>query len=101
MIIGKYKLTVTDRQVLEIPAPATILSVIEQHGDVVLYAIIDYGSESTVTKVIDIYGTGNRIPFERSTYEGEPQTEPGKFIGTVSTENGGLIWHVFDATDAK
>lgn len=100
MIIGKYKLTVTDRQVLEIPAPATILSVIEQHGDVVLYALLNEKAP-TVTKVIDIYGTGNRIPFERSTYEGEPQTEPGKFIGTVSTANGSLIWHVFDATDAK
>jgi len=101
MIIGKYVLSVTDRQVLEIPAPAQILSVIEQRGEVVLYALIDYGTESTVTKVIDIYGTGHKVPKDRSTYEGEPQTEPGAFIGTVSTENGGLIWHVFDATDAK
>jgi hypothetical protein len=100
MIIGKYTLETTDRQVLEIPTPAQILSVVEQRGEIVLYAIIEEGTQ-TVTKVIDIYGTGHTIPKERSTYMGEPQTTPGVFLGTVATVGGSLMWHVFDATDAK
>lgn len=101
MIIGKYKLETTDRQVLELPAPAQILSVVEQYDGIVLYALIDYGNTETVTKVIDIYGTGHKVPKARSALMGEPQKEPGKFIGTVSTCGGTLMWHVFDATDAK
>lgn len=100
MIIGKFMLETTDRQVLEIPAPATILSVTEQRNELVLYAIMEPDAP-TVTKVIDIYGTGHQIPKERSTYLGEPQTEPGTFLGTVGTCAGSLMWHVFDATDAK
>lgn len=100
MIIGKYELETTDRQVLEIPAPATILSVVEQRGKIVLYAILEKGVQ-TVTKVIDIYGTGNDIPKDRSTYMGGPQKTPGVFLGTVATCGGSLMWHVFDATDAK
>jgi hypothetical protein len=100
MIIGKFPLETTDRQVLEIPAPAQILSVVEQRGEIVLYAILNPDAP-TVTKVIDIYGTGHQIPKERSTYMGEPQKTPGTFLGTVATIGGSLMWHVFDATDAE
>lgn len=100
MIIGKYVLETTDRQVLEIPAPSKILSVVAQRDTLVLYALIDPTAQ-TNTKVIDIYGTGHTIPKDRSTYMGEPQTEPGTFLGTVSTCEGSLMWHVFDASDAK
>lgn len=88
MIIGKFRLNVTDRQTLMIPAPANIRSVIEQYGDVMLYAEMNDGAEMLERK-IRIYGTGHKMD--------EPHT--GQFIGTVSTEQGQLIWHIYDVTD--
>lgn len=100
MIIGKFTLPTVDRQVVEIPEPAEILSVIEQYGEIVLYAKMEKGAP-LVTKTIDIYGTGHTITKPQSLLvEGVYKSEPGKFLGTVSTENGALIWHVFDSTDA-
>lgn len=99
MIIGKFELATVDRQVVEIPQPAQILSVIEQYGVVVLYALMEKGAPLE-TKTIDIYGTGHTIPKPASLLAGKVKSEPGTFIGTVSTEDGALIWHVFDSTDA-
>lgn len=88
MIIGKFKLSTTDVQTVEISEPANILSVIEQRDEIVLYAEMKRGAP-TVKKQICIIGTGNPMP-----------EYPGRFIGTVSTEQGSLIWHVYDRTEA-
>uniref|UniRef100_A0AB39CEK9 DUF7352 domain-containing protein n=1 Tax=Pseudomonas phage HRDY3 TaxID=3236930 RepID=A0AB39CEK9_9VIRU len=92
MIIGKFHLGITDHQTLEIPAPANIRSVIMQpdafnHENVVLYAEMEKGAEILERK-IRMYGTGH-----------EMDDVVGNFIGTVSTEGGQLIWHVYDVTD--
>jgi len=93
MIIGKFHLAITDRQTLEIPSPARILSVIAKpdefnHEDVLLYAEMEKGAPLLYRK-IRIYGTGHEMD--------EPHT--GIFLGTVHTENGQLVWHIYDVTD--
>jgi len=83
--IYKYKLEIEDVQVLSIPKPATILSVIEQNHSPVLYAIVDPGSD-LVRVMIYLQGTG-----ESMEYVSHIQA---RFLGTVNTRVG-LIWHVF------
>jgi hypothetical protein len=99
MIVGKFILQSVDRQVVKIPLPAKILSVIEQHGEIVMYALMCKDAP-TVPKTIDIYGTGHDVRDKRTDFC-DGLSEPGIFIGTVSTENGSLIWHVFDGSDCK
>jgi len=93
MIIGKFHVMVSDWQELEIPAPANILSVIMQpdifgNENVVLYAEMEKDAPA-LKRQLRIYGTGHTMD--------EPHT--GRFIGTVSTESGQLIWHIYDVTN--
>lgn len=87
IIVGKFELPIMTHQVVEIPHPAKIISVINQRDKIVLYAEINPNSWK-VSKHIGIYGTGHELSFKDK-----------RFIGTVSTFNGDLIWHVYDETD--
>jgi len=85
MKIYKYLLEVTDEQVLELPKNAGILSVAEQNGNIVLYAMVN--PEMHTEKIrIAIIGTGHEIP--------RPQ-DLDRFVGTVKQRGGLLMWHVF------
>lgn len=84
--IFKYILNLVDNQVVDIFLPATLLSVEEQRGDIVLYAIVDDESNATIPIDIAIIGTGNVIRQNLSAY---------RFMGTVKLMNGGLMFHVF------
>jgi len=83
--IFKYILDITDRQVINIPLPANILSVSEQRDNVVLYSIVEEGMPVIPVEIL-IVGTGNPILFNIDDY---------KFVGTVNTMSGKLMWHVF------
>ena len=83
--IFKYQLDIVDEQTLNLPYTAKILSVIEQHNKVVLYAAVDDEHEPH-QRLIRIVGTGH--PF--------PDIEQCVYLGTVSTHDGHLIWHVFE-----
>nr|DAF93641.1 MAG TPA: hypothetical protein [Myoviridae sp. ctshb19] len=92
MFIGKFYLSISTCQTLEIPAPANIRSAIAQtdiygRENVVLYAEMEEGAEIR-KRQIRIYGTGQTM-----------DEVVGNFIDTVSTEGGKLIWHVYDVTD--
>ncbi len=39
--IYKYKLNLVGRQTLQLPCAANVLSVIEQHNDIMMYALVD------------------------------------------------------------
>ena len=84
--IFKYPLFIVDRQVLNIPSPAIILSVIEQFGEPVLYARTWEDAKEYISYEILIFGTGNPITWELRNYT---------FLGTVNTKSGKLIWHIF------
>ena len=94
MKIYKYTLEITDRQVIPTGYLTAIpLSVAEQNGQLMLWALVD---STTIPKqkdkiyemVVDVVGTGN-------PYDG---TKP--FIGTVVMSYG-LVWHVFAESRVK
>lgn len=82
--IFKYPLEAIDRQYIEMPEGATILTVQTQHGLLCLWAIVN-NQNNLEKRTIIILGTGHDVPREQLEY-----------IGTVQMENGALIWHVFE-----
>lgn len=67
--IMKYKLEVIDKQIVDIPLPATILSVTEQGAHIALYAIVD-DDKYVPTEPVDllIKQTGNPIKDDINHY---------------------------------
>ena len=82
--ILKYILETIDEQTIQIPQPAEILSVKEQNGNMVLYAIADTTRE-TKPMTIRIVGTGH--PFK--------DFKVWKFIDTVKLLDGKIMFHIF------
>jgi hypothetical protein len=80
--IFKYELAIEHSQLIEMPAKARILSVGNQGDQVCLWAEVDPDSPTLERRVL-IAGTGHATP-------------PGEFIGTVLTNDGSLVWHVYD-----
>lgn len=91
MTIWKYKLELTDEQDVEMPVNAQILCVQEQHGKIMLWAVVDETVEALKLKHrIVIYGTGKPVDPKRDM----------TYIGTVQIDNvgeGTLVWHIFEA----
>lgn len=85
--IFKYKLENIDQQMIDIPLPARILSVIEMNNDIVLYSIVD-DDKDVPTMPIDILikGTGDVVENNIGLYT---------FLGTVKLFDDKEIWHVF------
>jgi len=83
--IFKYHLDIRDEQILYLPAGHKILSVHEQAGSLMLWAIVDPSIEETVPRVIHIRGTGHPMP----------KGEDVRFINTVLLLEGSLVFHVF------
>lgn len=84
--IFKYPLNILATQVIELPASASILSVMKQRDKVVLYALIDDSEVETRKRSIEIFGTGHPIS-DRIHRD---------YLGTVAQENGDLVWHIFE-----
>ena len=84
--IWKYQLHLTDRQSVEMPSGAKILSVAEQEETLCLWALVDTKAPFYEMRQIEIVGTGNPIP---SLAPPQERT----FIGTVVTQP--FVWHVF------
>jgi hypothetical protein len=85
--IYRYHLTLTDYPQVIMPVGAQVLSVAAaRHGPGIdIWALVDPAAPKEVRK-FRIIGTGN------PTSGGL-----GRFIGTVSTYEGALIWHVFES----
>lgn len=84
MVIWKSKLQISDRQIIEVPSGATMLTSQIQKDELVLwYQCIE--SSAKVTRTIAIYGTGNPMP-----------SNPGKYISTFQIQNGDLVFHVYE-----
>ena len=85
--IFKYKLENVDKQTIELPLPARILSVMEQNDDIVLYSVVD--DDESVPKIpvdVLIVGTGEIVEDNIGLYT---------FLGTVELFDCKEIWHVF------
>lgn len=86
--IFKYTLASIDRQTLELPKNAHILSVAEQHNNIVLYAIVDITEKEKYSYIVRVYGTGQSLSFDEDL-------EKFEFFGTVKLMDGMLMFHVF------
>ena len=88
MRILKYPLDLRygDLHNIIMPAGATILTVQVQYGVLCIWAMCD-DRQSSETRHIALYGTGHMI-----------HSNPGKYIGTVQLNGGGLVLHVFDVS---
>jgi len=82
--IFKYPLEVEDHQILEIPSNR-LLSVQEQNGEVVVYAMVDT-VKPPIKYEFAINGTGNPVNFDADNFN---------FLGTVKLYNGSIMFHVF------
>lgn len=79
--IFKYKLELTDNQILELPYDYQILDIQVQNDFIYLWALVD-NSNMRIKMEIFIIGTGNPFP----SYANE-------HLGTVQMNN--FVWHVF------
>lgn len=84
-LIWKYPLDIKDEQVVDLPINAQLLSVQEQNGQIVLWAIVEPNRVTEEIKV-RIYGTGHPLAVQDDLFS---------YLGTVQTSGGSLVWHVF------
>lgn len=83
--IWKYPLVIADRQRIEMPKGAKILTVQAQDGQACLWALVNADEGEMETRDFVIYGTGHYV-----------SPLPGVYIGTVQMAGGRLVWHVFE-----
>jgi len=72
----------------DMPDGARILHAGEQHGQICVWALVD-PSAPLKPRVIKVVGTGWLFTESNLTY-----------IGTVTLEDGALVFHVFEVTSA-
>ena len=88
--IYKFHIEIIGEQVLMIPKNHELLTIQSINNEVYIYYMVDpYDAKSPIN--IQIFGTGQ--PIEDSAIN------HSKYIGTVQTNNGGLIWHIFEKKD--
>ncbi len=83
--IYKYRLTLIDRQYINMPIGYEILSVQVQDNDLVLWALVSPEMKNARVP-IEINGTGNMI----HEHEGESK----KYLATIQMNY--FVWHVFE-----
>lgn len=84
--IYKYTLELTDKQVLSLPQGAKLLSVEEQGGKIVLYALVNPEEKIRAGFKIYVFETGHPLPEIIYSFD---------FLGTVKLQDGALMFHVF------
>jgi hypothetical protein len=83
MVIWKYELSITDRQNIQLPVGAQILSVQMQNGNCCMWVMCN--SEAPLeTRRFAMYGTGHELP-----------QFPGKYITTFQFDI--LVFHLFES----
>ena len=84
-VIYKYPLSIRNTQIIEMPKDAEILGLKLQHGNPVIYAIVD-PDNPVEEKNIVMKGTGFQI------------NTPLKYIGTILVDFDTFVWHFFFTT---
>ena len=84
--IWKYPLDITDHQIIEIPEEYSILSAQLQGRQLCIWAAVE-PENRTVPVRVRIVGTGHLIS--------KQEMAELVYIGTVVSEQCGLVWHVF------
>ena len=91
MEIWKYRLEVEDLQKVEVPEGAQFLSLIEQAEQPTLYFLVNPEQEKKAQITFAILGTGKAVDVEFF--------DRYRYLGTISTLAGRLIWHIFVLVD--
>lgn len=86
MRIWKWTLATTDRQTIEMPVGAKILTVQAQGEEAQLWALCPDEHGPKEPRRFEIHGTGNPMP----------NGDPGAYVGTYQLMEGRLIFHVFE-----
>ena len=86
LVIWKYELEQFSN-ILHVPKGAEALSAVNQHNKVVVYYKINTHELATEERLVKVIGTG---------WAPEHGGATGKFLGTVVTAGGALVWHVFE-----
>ena len=82
--IYRYRLAITDRQIVKMPKDAKILSLQVKDGSPCIWAMVN-PKNSTEEVLFRVYATGEKIT----------DTEKLQFIGTFQLELYGHVYHVF------
>lgn len=99
LTVYKYNLDIVDEQVVTLPRGAKILSCQQQRtpdswrpaydGGLQLWALVDTDATHTRDHIVRIFGTGNPVNDKM------PDGRVMRFVDTVITNGGSLVWHVF------
>ena len=86
--IWKFPLLIMDEQAIKIPATARFLSLIEQYDFPTLYFLVEVDDSPQFREIsLSIRGTGQPLT--------KAFLDQSHFLGTISTHQGELIWHIF------
>lgn len=86
MKIFKYEIPIQGDFDLKMPDLSKILSFQVQRNTPMLWAIVNPGN-NIVTRHFKIVGTGQELNYNPDSMD---------YIGTVLTEDGNLVWHLFE-----
>lgn len=86
MKIYRYELELSHRPVAAMPKGARVLSVSCERNRLECWALVDPNVAEVELREFCVVGTGNPAP-----------DDLGRFIGTVMTLGGQLVFHVFEA----
>jgi len=85
--IWKFELEPIDRQIIEMPVNAEILTVQIQNETPCIWALVD-PTKLTEIRVIEIFGTGHKMYYDIKNDR--------KHLGTYQLYGGSLVFHVFE-----
>lgn len=83
--IWKFPVEMTDQFEILMPAGADVLTVQVQHGQPVLWAIVDPDARKIKTGFV-LHGTGHPL-----------SDKAGRYIGSFQLTGGALVFHLFEA----
>jgi len=84
--IYKYELNEEKVQWVSLPVDSTVLSVVEQHQNIVVYALVDVEKENTQEIQFLLLGTGLNFDGVLGSHS---------FLNTVKLLDGDIMVHVF------
>jgi len=85
MQIWKYELS-PGRNEIKMPKNSIVLDVQEQYGKPIMWVLVNT-YVPMVTRILDVYTTGDNIV-----------KMPGDYIGTIQLNSGSLVFHVFESS---